>query len=99
MFVTTVDGVVEAAREADLRSAWEDASAVLPAGLIESFLVRADDGRWRVVTVWESKDAVMALRASGNPTAMSMFERAGSTASLSTWTVESRVSPKLISGS
>jgi heme-degrading monooxygenase HmoA len=65
MFVTTVEGAVEAAREANLRSAWEDMSAGLPAGFIESFLLHSEDETWRIVTVWESKEAVTALRASG----------------------------------
>ncbi len=93
MFVTIVEGVVEAAREEYLRSAWEDETAVLPAGLIESSLLRAEDGTWRIVTVWESKEAVMAMRASGEtPAALLMFERAGSKPSVSMWTVEGRVS-------
>jgi heme-degrading monooxygenase HmoA len=93
MFVTIVEGAVEAAREGDLRSAWEDKTAVLPAGLIESALLRAEDGTWRIVTVWESKDAVMAMRASGEPpAALAMFEQAGSKPSVSMWTVEARVS-------
>jgi len=42
MFVTIVEGEVEAARESDLLSAWMDKTAdVLPAGLIESSLLRA----------------------------------------------------------
>jgi heme-degrading monooxygenase HmoA len=92
LFVTIVEGVVEAAREDDLRSAWDETSAVLPVGFIESFLLRAEDGAWRIVTAWESKEAVMALRASGQPTARTMFERAGSEPSLSMWTVERRAS-------
>ena len=94
MFVTIVEGVVEAAREDELRSAWKDATAaVLPTGFIESSLLRTDDGTWRIVTVWESKEAVMAMRASGEPPAAPlMFERAGSTPSISMWTVEDRVS-------
>ena len=91
MFVTTVEGPVEPTREGDLRSAWEDMSADLPSGFIESFLLHSEDETWRIVTVWGSKEAVMALRASGRPTARTMFERAGSAASLSTWTVEARV--------
>jgi hypothetical protein len=94
MFVTIVEGAVEATREGDLRSAWEDTIAgVLPAGLIESSLLRAEDGTWRIVTVWESKEAVMTMRASGEPPAAPlMFERAGSKPSISMWTVEGRVS-------
>lgn len=93
MFVTIVEGAIEANREGDLRSAWEDKTAALPAGFIESSLLRAEDGTWRIVTVWESKEAVMAMRASGEPPAAPiMFEQAGSTPSVSTWTVEGRVS-------
>lgn len=77
MFVTIVEGAVEAAREGDLRSAWEDKTAVLPAGFIESSLLRAEDGTWRIVTVWESKEAVMAMRASGEPPARPNHARTG----------------------
>ncbi len=93
MFVTIVEGAVEAVREGDLRSAWKDNTAILPAGFIESSLLRAETGTWRIVTVWESKEAVMAMRASGEPpAALLMFEQAGSKPSVSMWTVEDRVS-------
>jgi heme-degrading monooxygenase HmoA len=92
MFVTIVEGAVEAVREGDLRSAWKDKTAILPAGFIESSLLRAETGTWRIVTVWESKEAVMAMRASGEPpAALLMFEQAGSKPSVSMWTVEDRV--------
>src|SRR6266498_409846 len=79
MFVTIVEGSVEATREDDLRSAWKEVTdAELPPGFIETSLLRADDGTWRIVTFWESKEAVMAMRASGEPPAAPiMFERAG----------------------
>jgi heme-degrading monooxygenase HmoA len=93
LFVTIVEGVVEAAREGDLRSAWADKTAALPAGFIESSLLRAENGTWRIVTVWESQEAVMAMRVSGEPpAALIMFEQAGSKPSVSMWTVEGRVS-------
>jgi len=94
MFVTIVEGTVEAAREDDLRSAWSETTAgVVPAGFIESSLLKTDGGTWRIVTVWESKEAVMAMRASGEPpAALAIFDRAGSVPSVSMWTVEGRVS-------
>jgi hypothetical protein len=94
VFVTIVEGVVEGTREGDLRSSWAEKTAdPLPGGFIESSLLRAEDGTWRIVTVWESKEAVMAMRASGEtPAAPAMFEEAGATPSLSMWTVEGRVS-------
>ncbi len=93
MFVTIVEGAVEPAREGDLRAAWENRPTTLPTGFIESSLLRGDDGTWRIVTVWESKEAVIAMRASGErPAALVMFEQAGSEPSVSMWTVEARAS-------
>jgi heme-degrading monooxygenase HmoA len=93
MYVTIVEGIVDGERENNLRSAWEEKTTILPDGFIESSLLRADDGTWRIVTVWESREAVMAMRASGEmPAALVMFERAGSEPSVSMWTVEGRVS-------
>ncbi len=93
MFVTIVEGAVEAAREADLHAAWEEVTAsALPAGFIESSLLRTEDGTWRIVTVWESNEAVMAMRATSEPpAAMVVFERAGAKPSVSLSTVEGRV--------
>jgi len=92
MFVTMVEGGVDDAREGDLRSAWDErTSGDLPTGLVESYLMRADDGVWRIVTLWESKDVVMAMRATvEKPTAVLIFERAGSRPSVSMWSVEGR---------
>jgi heme-degrading monooxygenase HmoA len=93
LFVTIVEGTVEIAREGDLRTAWENKPTVLPPGFIESSLLRGENETWRIVTVWESKEAVMGMRASGEPPAApTMFEQAGSTPSVSMWTVEGRVS-------
>ena len=97
MFVTILEGSAEPAREGDLYSAWKNKTAVLPAGVlppgfIESSLLRADDGTWRIITVWESEEAVRAMRSSeGSPAALFMFEQNGSKPSVSTWTVEGRV--------
>ncbi len=91
MFVTMVEGAVDDARADDLRSAWDErTSGDLPAGLVESYLMQGDDGVWRIVTIWESKEAVMAMRATvDKPTAILIFEQAGSRPSVSMWTVES----------
>jgi heme-degrading monooxygenase HmoA len=87
VFVTVTEGRVALEREDDLRAAWEE-TASAPAGLIQSTLVRGEDGTWRIITFWESRDAVMAMRASGEPPALTMFHRAGSQPSVSMGTVE-----------
>ena len=94
MFITIVEGVVDPGREDDLRSAWEHRPSELPAGFIESFLLRGEEGTWRIVSVWESREAVMAMRASGDrPAALVMFEQAGAKPSASFWTVEGHAIP------
>ena len=95
MFVTIVEGEVDRGREDDLRSAWEDGTSQLPAGLIESFLVRGEgSATWRIVSVWESREAVMTMRASGErPGALVMFEQAGADPTPSFWSVEGHASP------
>jgi hypothetical protein len=95
MFVTIVEGVVDPGREDDLRSAWERRPSPPPAGFIQSFLLRGDDAVWRIVTVWESREAVTAMRASvKRPPALVMFDQAGvADPNASFWTVEGHASP------
>jgi heme-degrading monooxygenase HmoA len=94
MFITIVEGVVDPGRENDLLSAWESRSPQLPAGLTESFLVRGEKtDSWRIISVWESREAVMTMRASGErPAALLMFEQAGSEPIPSFWGVEGHAS-------
>ena len=94
MFVTMAEGAVEPAREAELLAAWaETTGGGLPEGLIESSLLRTETGTWRIVTVWQSLEAVLKMRASGEPpAALRMLEAAGARPTVSTWTVEGRVS-------
>ena len=93
MFVTMVEAPVAAERESDLRAAWaaETGSGDRPAGLLESSLLRSEAGTWRIVTVWESRDAVMAMRSAGRPAAVVMLEQAGGDPAVSFWTVEGRL--------
>jgi heme-degrading monooxygenase HmoA len=93
MFVTIVEATVETGKEGALRAAWEEVTAgPLPAGFIESSLLRTEEGHWRIVTVWESKDAVLAMRAKGEPpAALVVYQRAGASPTVSMSTVEGRV--------
>ena len=94
MFVTIVEGAVEADREDDLRSAWEEVTAgARPPGFIESSLLN----RGRHVA---DRDGV-GVEGSGHgdggpaepPGALVVFERGGATPTVSMSTVEGRVEP------
>ena len=97
MVITTVEGAVEVARERDLLEAWARATAegALPPGFVESFLVRSMEGTtWRVITVWESMEALQAMRAAaGTPPAIAMFRAGGVEPALSIWDVREHASP------
>ena len=98
MVITTVEGMVEVARERDLSDAWARATAegALPPGFVESFLVRSTEGTtWRVITVWESMEALRTMRAAaaGTPPAIAMFRAAGVEPAVSIWDVREHASP------
>lgn len=87
--VTAVDAVVPAEAEAELLAGFRElASAQTPEGLLRSELLRGQSGAWRIQTTWRDRDALMALRASGNPpAALALLDRIGATHSHAVFTV------------
>ena len=90
MIVTVVDAVVAAAREAELLDGFRRLTAdSTPDGLIRSELLRGQEGHWRIQTTWRDREAVIALRASGEPpAAMRLLDSVGATHSHDVFTVE-----------
>ena len=95
MYVSMVEAEVDPGREHDLLAAWNERLADLPAGFVESFLLRGEKtSTWRIATVWESREALMAMRASvERPPALVMFDRAGAEPTPSFWSVEGHAKP------
>lgn len=93
MVVTMVEARVPADRERDLIGAYEEATEeALPAEIAETFLLRASDGdTWRIATVWRSREALDAYRASvETPQAITMFRAAGAEPTLAIFDVVRR---------
>ncbi len=70
----------------------------LDAGLVQTFLLHglADPTLWRIVTVWESREALDKMRASGEtPRGVVIFQAAGAKPSLSIWDVPAYASASL----
>ena len=64
----------------------EAAQGPVPHGLIRSTLLRqsSDQTLWRIETVWQSREALAAMRqAPGKPRGVQIFEAAGAQPSLS----------------
>ena len=87
MVITILEAPVAADRVADLEHAYRLATtSALPAAIVETFLTRdaGDPGRYRIVTVWRSRAALEAMRASGEtPKGVQMFQDVGSAPELS----------------
>lgn len=67
-------------RQADLHAAYRDAASdAIPPGLVRSQLLQdaGDPTHWRIETIWESFEALMAMRGTGTPRGILMFRAAG----------------------
>ena len=86
MVVTVLEARVLPERAADLRAAYAEAArGPFPPGLIRSSLLqqRTDQTQWRIETVWQSQQALDAMRqAPGKPRGVLIFEAAGAQPSL-----------------
>ena len=86
MILTVLEAHVEPAQEAALQTTYRDAGRdPLPPGLIKSTLLRAANDRtmWRIQTLWESREALDAMRGTGTPRGVLIFRSAGAEPRLS----------------
>jgi len=95
MVLTILEATVEPERASDLQAAFRNAGAgSIPSGLVRSHLMSdASDGkRWRIETLWTSREALMAMRQQGGtPAGVLMFRAAGAEPSLSIYEVVSTI--------
>jgi hypothetical protein len=84
MVLTVLEATVAPARAGDLQAAFRNAGNDVPPGLIRSHLLSAagDPTRWRIETLWTSREALAAMRQAGTPAGVLMFRAAGAEASL-----------------
>ncbi len=91
MVMTVLEAEVPEGGRATLEAEFRAKTARgLPPGLAQSFLVRAegDSGRWRIVSVWESAEALARMRAaSATPTGVLIFRAAGAEPALTVFDV------------
>ena len=96
MVLTVLEAHVEPTREAAMQTAYRDAvQDSFPPGLVRSTLLRATDDRtvWRIETLWESREALEAMRGTGTPRGVQIFRTAGAEPTLSVLEVVAALSP------
>ncbi len=97
MTITVLEAHVAPERELALQAAYgEAARGPLPRGLVGSTLLRATDDRtsWRIETIWESPEALAAMRGSGTPRGIQIFRAAGAEPTVSILEVVATLSPQ-----
>lgn len=85
MVVTILMADVDPERADDLVGAYRTGVRDLEPGIVETFLLHdaRDGATWRIVTVWESREALEAMRATGRvPRGVEFFRAAGATPAL-----------------
>lgn len=82
--LTEVTASVDPDREAELLDGFEKLLASpLPDGLLRTELLRGAERRWRIHSLWRDREALEAMRASGEPPAApQLFKNVGADPSL-----------------
>jgi len=78
--MTVLEAEVAAERVGALETAYRDAITQLDAGIERTFLARdaKNPHVWRIITLWASREALVAMRQSGEtPKGVLMFRAAG----------------------
>jgi quinol monooxygenase YgiN len=90
MVITILEAHVEEKKWFDFQSEFKARTAQLPPQMLQTFLLQdtADQTLWRIVSVWESREALDEMRNSGEtPTGVLMFRSAGAEPKLSIFNV------------
>lgn len=93
MVLTILEAEVAPERAGELQRAFRAASGTVPPGLVRSMLVCAatDETRWRIETLWTSREALAAMRQAGTPAGVLMFRAAGAEPQLSIYDVHGMI--------
>jgi len=88
--ITTIDARIQPESEQGLLDGFRQINdGHKPEGLVRSELLRGQGGAWRIQTTWRNRDALMAVRNSGEPpAAMALLGRLGAEHSHAVFTVE-----------
>ncbi len=90
MVMTILEARVSQENWANLEQAYQHATQQPEAGIVETFLVHSakETDLWRIMTVWQSREALDAMRSSGGtPTGVLIFREAQAEPALSVFEV------------
>lgn len=91
MVITILDGVVAKDKGGKFEQVYKESVKHLDKGIVETFLLHdiQNPDAWKIVTVWESKEALDVMRQSGEtPRGVQMFREVGAEPKLSLFEVK-----------
>ncbi len=90
MVITQLEARVDAGNEAALIDAYAQEVRSLDPGIVRTYLVHAlaEPDLWRIITFWESREALDAMRGQGTPKGVLIFRAAGAEPALSIYNVD-----------
>jgi len=95
--LTVLEARIPQGRHADLQTAYRAAAQdAVPPGLLRSSLLQVTNDRslWRIETLWESREALAAMRGTGTPRGVQIFRVAGAEPTLTVLDVMDELSPR-----
>lgn len=95
MVVTVLEARVAPQEEQKLLASYTSGIKNLDRGIVETFLAQGSDDRsvWRILTVWEDREALEAMRNSGSPPrGVLIFREAGANPTLTVLDVHAHAS-------
>lgn len=96
MVMTVLEAHVSKENWPALEQAFQQGAQYKDAGLVQSFLVHSvkDSDLWRILTVWESREALEKMRSSGEiPRGVLMFRSAKAEPALSVFEIAQQIIP------
>jgi hypothetical protein len=90
MLLTVLEAHVGSEKAAILEAAYKQAVQQLDAGIVETFLLHEtrEPDRWQIITFWESREALEAMRQSGEtPRGVVIFNLVGAEPGLTVFEV------------
>lgn len=97
MVMTVLEATVDHQNWETLESVFASEVKILDPGIVQTFLAqsKSEPTLWRIMTVWESQEALNAMRQSGEtPRGIVMFRAANAEPKLSVFDVVAQSMPK-----
>ncbi|MBI5228076.1 hypothetical protein HY988_05795 [Candidatus Micrarchaeota archaeon] len=76
MVMSILEGDLPPDKAAKLEANFEDGKKNLDAGIVETFFIK-NASKCKIITLWENREALNAMKSKGTPKGVLMFKYAG----------------------